>query len=257
MQRHLTEEECAGVWDLGVDGASFVNVLSNARITQIAKSYGSTPLAALLLDFVFAGGLHPAGFKLFPTAQAPRAAMDGPALQDLPQWVQDCMDELKTSEERQANADRKVDIMEAVCVVSLGGAAKSHLLQFFHDAATSCGGPRPLYDDEGKAPFRREVGNFSALALLCQKHGKVVYVPDEWGLAIHPVRGAAPKGTSTAQMMSMQAAKFKELAKTSTGARQCIYTHTHTHTHAQTPADTGIHAHRRPGVLSHRPRPHT
>ena len=211
-----------------------MNVLSNARITQIAKSYGSTPLAALLLDFVFAGGLHPAGFKLFPTAQAPRAAMDGPALQDLPQWVQDCMDELKTSEERQANADRKVDIMEAVCVVSLGGAAKSHLLQFFHDAATSCGGPRPLYDDEGKAPFRREVGNFSALALLCQKHGKVVYVPDEWGLAIHPVRGAAPKGTSTAQMMSMQAAKFKELAKTSTGARQCIYTHTHTHPRTNT-----------------------
>ena len=43
-----------------------------------------------------------------------------------------------------------------MCVVSLGGAAKSRLLQFFHDAATNSGGPHSLYDDEDNAAFRPE-----------------------------------------------------------------------------------------------------
>ena len=90
-------------------------------------------------------------------------------------------------------------------MVSLGGAAKAHLLEFFLQAAKGAGEPKALCDEEGNPPFRRAVGNFSALATAAKARSKIVYCPDEWGLAVHPSHGPAPKGTSGNQMMSMQA----------------------------------------------------
>lgn len=105
-------------------------------------------------------------------------------------------------------SDRKVDIMEAACVVSLGGAAKTHLLDFFFKMVDSLGAPKALQVG-GKSPLRRQVSNFSSLAMMAKRHQKIVYCPDEWGMAVHPNRGATAKGTSTSQMMSMQACCFQ------------------------------------------------
>ena len=94
--------------------------------------------------------------------------------------------------------------MEAACVVSLGGAAKTHLLDFFFKMVEGLGAPKALQVD-GISPLRRHVSNFPSLAMMAKRHQKMVYCPDEWGMAVHPGRGAVPKGTSTSQMISMQA----------------------------------------------------
>lgn len=71
--RHLTEQECQEIWCFGTNGKTFLNAVSEARVAQIARSYGCTPLAAWLLDCVFTGLLHPPGFKCLPTANASSA----------------------------------------------------------------------------------------------------------------------------------------------------------------------------------------
>ena len=81
---------------------------------------------------------------------------------------------------------------------------QTHLLEFFCKLVQQLDAPQALYV-KGVPPIRRQVGNFSALAIMAKQHGKIVYCPDEWGLAVHPARGTTPKGTSTSQMMSTQA----------------------------------------------------
>ena len=188
------------MWSFGVNGKEFLNVVSDARVTQVAKSYGCTPLAAWLLDCVFSGLLHPAGFKCLPTANAARAPMEADA-GDLPEWAKQLVP--YGSDDTVLQTAHKVDVMEAVCVVSLGGAAKTHLLEFYCKIVKCLRAPYSLYVKE-EPPLRREVSNFSALATLAGSHGKIVYCPDEWGLAVHPSRGTVPKGTSQSQVMSMQ-----------------------------------------------------
>ena len=203
--RHLTEQECQEIWCFGTNGKTFLNAVSEARVAQIARSYGCTPLAAWLLDCVFTGLLHPPGFKCLPTANAPSAQAEESA--DWPEWARGLVEDVvgvDGAEDCAAATSRKVDIMEAVCVVSLGGAAKTHLLEFFCKLVQQLDAPQALYV-KGVPPIRRQVGNFSALAIMAKQHGKIVYCPDEWGLAVHPARGTTPKGTSTSQMMSMQA----------------------------------------------------
>ncbi|CAE7253833.1 unnamed protein product, partial [Symbiodinium sp. CCMP2592] len=194
---HLTETECQQIWDFGVSGAPYLNVVSNQRLTQVARSYGCTPLAAFLLDSVFTGGLHPPGFKILPMAQASRE--DKPP-EALPPWVAQVIDSLGDVDDK---AERQVDVMDAVCIVSLGGAAKTYLLDFFYKLAAGLEAPQGLYVGT-ESPFRRVTGNFSALAIMAKEHDKIVYCPDEWGLAVMPTRGAMPRGTSAGQMVTMQ-----------------------------------------------------
>ena len=152
---------------------------------------------------MFSGLLHPAGFKCWPTANAPRVRSED-SIANVPQWVHEVLAQIQEDADATIAGERKVDIMEAVCVVSLGGAAKTHLLDFFYRLVQRLEAPKSLYV-QGRDPMRRNVGNFSALAIMAKKHGKVVYCPDEWGLAIMPARGASAKGTSATQMMIMQA----------------------------------------------------
>ena len=35
--------------------------------------------------------------------------------------------------------------------------------------------------------------NFSSLAKMVHKHHKIVYCPDEWGMAVHPTRASAER----------------------------------------------------------------
>lgn len=205
--RHMTEMECSAVWNFGTNGKQFLNALSDARVNQIARSYGCTPLAVWLLDAVFSGLLHPPGFKCYPTAQAPRQA-DEEDWQQLPGWVANLVKCLKEEGSEEAVvSDRRVDVMEAVCIVSLGGAAKTHLLEHFYRLVDGLQAPQALRVN-GQSPMQRCVGNFSSLAIKAKRHQKIVYCPDEWGMAVHPARGAAAKGTSSQQMMTMQAGKF-------------------------------------------------
>lgn len=46
----------------GSTAKKFLNVLADARVAQIAKSYACAPLDVWLLDTVFAGLLHPPPF---------------------------------------------------------------------------------------------------------------------------------------------------------------------------------------------------
>ena len=182
--RHLTEQECQEIWCFGTNGKTFLNAVSEARVAQIARSYGCTPLAAWLLDCVFTGLLHPPGFKCLPTANAPSAQAEESA--DWPEWARGLVEDVvgvDGAEDCAAATSRKVDIMEAVCVVSLGGAAKTHLLEFFCKLVQQLDAPQALYV-KGVPPIRRQVGNFSALAIMAKQHGKIVYCPDEWGLAV-------------------------------------------------------------------------
>lgn len=218
--RHLNENECDGLWTFGTNGKQFLNVLAEARVCQIARSYGCTPLAVWLLDCVFSGLLHPPGFRCHPTANAPRAACDSG--EALPAWAKQLLETLQDfgphlEQDAAAKTERKVDVMEAVCVVSLGGAAKTHLLDFFVKLVDGLGAPTMLQAD-GNNPVRRYVGNFSALAKMASRHHKVVYCPDEWGMAVDPARGPPPKGTSTTQMMSMQAGHVQHYA----GCNSCM-----------------------------------
>ena len=90
--------------------------------------------AAWLLDCVFTGLLHPPGFKCYPTANAPRHPTQEPE-NAFPRWVSQLVQSLQDEvgqRDAPLSTERKVDVMEAVCVVSLGGAAKSHLLEFYH-----------------------------------------------------------------------------------------------------------------------------
>ncbi len=199
----MTEQECQDIWNFGTNGKQFLNVLGNACISQIARSFNCTPLAAWLLDCVFSGLLHPPGFKCWPTANAPRVRSED-SIANVPAWVSEVLAQIQEDADATIAGERKVDIMEAVCVVSLGGAAKTHLLDFFYKLVQHLEAPQTLYH-QGRDPMRRTVGNFSALAIMAKKHGKVVYCPDEWGLAIMPARGTSAKGTSASQMMTMQA----------------------------------------------------
>ena len=193
------------MWTFGQNEKLFLNVLAAGRVAQIARSYGCTPLAAWLLDCVFTGLLHPPGFKCYPTANAPRHPTQEPE-NAFPTWVSQLVQSLQDEvgqRDAPLSTERKVDVMEAVCVVSLGGAAKSHLLEFYHKLVEGLGAPEALRVKH-RSPIQRRVSNFSALAIMAKSHGKVVYCPDEWGMAILPTRGAQPKGTSTSQMMSLQ-----------------------------------------------------
>ena len=196
--------ECTEIWDFGLDGKRFLNLVSQARVAQIAASYSCTPLACFLLDAVFCGGLHPPGFKCHPTANAPQH-LPADEVAEYPAWLCECLESWFEEEgvEGGQRTARTVDVMEAACVVSLGGAAKTHLLDFYFQVTKNLQAPQPLYVGQDP-PLRREVGNFSALAIMARKHNKIVYCPDEWGLAVLPAKGPAPKGTSASQMVTMQ-----------------------------------------------------
>ena len=178
----------------------FLNTLSASRVSQVARSFACTPLSVFLLDSVFTGGVHPPGFKIHPTARAQAE----PDLDDsMPAWLQQFVGTFADPVSDMQSCQRRVDPSDACCVVSLGGAAKTHLLDFFYNISKNLKAPQSLYV-QGQAPLRREIGNFSALAIQAKKHKKIVYCPDEWGLAVVPARGSQPKGTSASQMMSMQ-----------------------------------------------------
>ena len=134
----------------------------------------------VMLDAVFCGGLHPPGFKCHPTANAPRH-MPADEVAEYPAWLWECLESWFEEEgvEGGQRTARKVDVMEAACVVSLGGAAKTHLLDFYFQVTKNLQAPQPLYVGQDP-PLRREVGNFSALAIMARKHNKIVYCPDEW-----------------------------------------------------------------------------
>ena len=136
--RHLTEQECQEIWCFGTNGKTFLNAVSEARVAQIARSYGCTPLAAWLLDCVFTGLLHPPGFKCLPTANAPSAQAEESA--DWPEWARGLVEDVvgvDGAEDCAAATSRKVDIMEAVCVVSLG-ASSLQMVWLRHCSGTGC-----------------------------------------------------------------------------------------------------------------------
>lgn len=78
--------------------------------------------------------------------------------------------------EEEPPSERKVDVMEAACVVSLGGAAKTHLLDILYKMVDGLGAPKALQVNE-KSPLRRQVSNFSSLAMMAKQHQKMVYCP--------------------------------------------------------------------------------
>lgn len=146
--------ECSAVWNFGTNGKQFLNALSDARVNQIARSYGCTLLAVWLLDAVFSGLLHPAGFKCYPTARAPRQA-DQEDWQQLPGWVANLVKCLKEEGREEAVvSERRVDVMEAVCIVSLGGAAKTHFLEYFYRLVDGLEAPQALRAN-GQSPMQR------------------------------------------------------------------------------------------------------
>ena len=59
---------CAAVWDYRLNDKMFLNSVSEAQVSQIARSYACAPLALFLLDTVFSAGIHPPGFKRRPRA---------------------------------------------------------------------------------------------------------------------------------------------------------------------------------------------
>ena len=77
--------------------------------------------------------------------------------------------------------ERKVDVMEAVRVVSLGGAAKAHPVDFFYKLVQRLQAPPTLHVQK-QDPMRRTVVNFSAQAIITKKHGKVVFAQMSGGL---------------------------------------------------------------------------
>jgi len=92
QNRPCTASNCQEIWCFGTNGKTFLNAVSEARVAQIARSYGCTPLAAWLLDCVFTGLLHPPGFKCLPTANAPSAQAEESA--DWPEWARGLVEDV-------------------------------------------------------------------------------------------------------------------------------------------------------------------
>lgn len=126
------------------------------------------------------------------------------SIPNVPPWVTEVLAQIQEDADATIAGERKVDVMEAVRVVSLGGAAKARPVDFFYKLVQRLQAPPTLHVQK-QDPMRRTVVNFSAQAIITKKHGKVVFCPDEWGLAIVPAWGPAAKGTWASQMMRMQA----------------------------------------------------
>lgn len=73
ISRHATLTELEDIWPIAPDALSFLKKVSAARVEQLAPSYNSTALVALMLDNTYAGVLHPLGCRLNPMANAKHA----------------------------------------------------------------------------------------------------------------------------------------------------------------------------------------
>ena len=95
------------------------------------RSYNITALAVNAFDNTYAAVLHPLDFRIKPMANAPAEAPPTPPdPEEVQRWMaaylHDLHDEWGGDEEV-----RMCHCMQGALIVSLGGAAKSHVLSFF------------------------------------------------------------------------------------------------------------------------------
>ena len=172
------------------------------------RSYNITSLAVNTFDNTYAAVLHPLEFRIKPMENAPAEDVPTPAIPDVRQpWMADYLRELHA----EWGGDEEVRMchcMQGALIVSLGGAAKSHVLSFFRQKIIDLEPPFSveLKSGDGRSTFRppavNVVGNFSKIAMYAKEHGHIIYDPDEYGLAVFPQRGPLPSGTSGSQRMS-------------------------------------------------------
>ena len=216
--RHMSLWDMQELWGIGenaegvvedVNGvhtireAGFLNKVSSARVTQIARSYGATALAVFSLECTYAGVLHPLAFSIHPLKHAPQQGIQHDRdCEGGPEWLQAYLASGVEDESR-----RKVHYMLATVLISIGGAGKSHLMSFFREKIIAMKAPdqyfvKPADGGAELPPVVNTMGCFSAIAMRAAAHGHIIYDPDEFGLAFAPQRGPKPSGSSASQVMS-------------------------------------------------------
>ena len=106
---------------------SSVYVRVFVRVCYLIRSFNVTALAVHLFDSTYSGVLHPLDFTIRPMQEAPH--VDSRERSDWPLWMANFVERLE-SEASDAGDVRVAGYMQGVLIVSLGGASKSHLLQF-------------------------------------------------------------------------------------------------------------------------------